>query len=196
MGTDTQLKTQAVTALRAKCENFARCGTTGHFQDKGQWVRCPCMKLEISKRKLGIMFSEKPEKDTALESQVEENLLLEGSLSALRPHIACVLTKMLDRGQSWIAMDAYRLIEIFLDQDKEHETTSVTVDADLLILMIGFGDPRNRYLPELVIQALSRRELLGKPTWVLLGLDLDMVPVRYSTDLFDKLKNLKKVKVR
>ena len=53
--------------------------------------------------------------------------------------------------------DAYRLIEIFVEKDDELDTNAMAVDADLRVLLLGFGEPRNRYLPELAVQVLSRR---------------------------------------
>jgi hypothetical protein len=92
-------------------------------------------------------------------------------------------------------MDAYRLIEIFLGQDEEFETQAAVTDTDLLIMLLGFGDPRNKYLPELLLQTLNRRELIMRPTWIILGLPLDQLGIKYSTQVYDRVSRMRKVRV-
>jgi hypothetical protein len=49
------------------------------------------------------------------------------------------------------------LLEILLDKDEEFTTTAQVAQHDLLILLMGFGEPRNRYLPDLILQILGTR---------------------------------------
>lgn len=181
---------------RRKCENFARCGETGHYRDGNVFVRCACLQLEMNKAALGSMYTPFPLKTTGLETYREQDLVLSGQLGDIRRHVSRVLLDAAARGQTWLTMDAYRLIEIFLDLDEQMKTTSQVMDQDILILLLGFGDPRNRYLPELVIQAIARRQLIQKPTWVVLGLPLTDVSGRYSVQLAAQLTTMKQVQVQ
>lgn len=179
--------------IREKCEYKKRCGATGHFIENGQWTRCPCLILEMNKQKLAEMFCDNPRKDTPLTKKLDKNLRIEGPLTTVRPHVAGALLNLADRRESFMIMDAYRLIEIFLEKDEEFETSRPALEADMLVILLGFGDPRNRYLPELLVQALNRRELVQKPTWIVMGLDMGHVAHKYSSDLHDMIARFEKV---
>jgi len=180
--------------LRSKCDNRLRCGTNGHFvQADGTWVRCPCLEVEIHKRKLGQMFCPDPRRDTPLIKQLDVNLRIEGPLTVVRPHIAGAIIHLAEQHKTCVVMDAYRLIEIFLEKDEEFENTRPTIDADMLVILLGFGDPRNKYLPELLVQALNRRALEQKPTWVVMGVELSQVSHKYSSELQTMLANFQKM---
>jgi hypothetical protein len=178
--------------IRNACVNKERCGQTGHYQVEGKWQRCPCLTLEIHQMRLGQMFCKDPRLDTPLKSKLQSNLRLEGPLDTLRPHIAGALLHMSSRGEKYVIMDAYRLIEIFLEKDEEYASSRPTIETDLLVLLLGFGDPRNRYLPELLVQALSRRALDNKPTWVVMGVDLSLVSTKYNSELQAQLASFEK----
>ena len=188
---------QKLSKLREACEFKDRCGRIGHYQrENGDWARCRCLQLELNERKLGLMYTEKIEETSNLAGLMDKNLLLTGPLATLRRHVARVLLDMAGDGQDWVTMDAYRLIEIFLDQDTEFETVSAATSKDLLILLLGFGDPPNKYLPELLLQAINRRELLRLPTWVILGLGKERIAGKYTVELADKLGEFLAVGVR
>lgn len=141
------------------------------------------------------MFAvQNPREDTVLWKYRDENLLIEGPLDSIRPHVAGVLNKMLEQGKTFDFMDAYRLVEIFLDKDEEYQTSQDLAEYDLFGLLLGFGDVLNRRLPDLIVQALARRELVQRPTWVILGLSLQQVPVKYNADVFDKISRYRRVK--
>jgi hypothetical protein len=179
--------------VREGCEFYERCGRSGHYLTGTAWVRCPCLEKEKLKRDLGVMFVDHPYKDTNLTKGLGKDMVLQGPLQGLKPHIAGALLALAQRGKTWLVMDAYRLIEIFLAQDDEMKTTAEAIEQDLLVVLLGFGDPRNRYLPELLVQVLARRDLQGKPTWVVLGLDLGAVPARYNAELHSLLNQMEKV---
>lgn len=180
---------------RSTCEHRARCGTTGHYLENGQVVRCPCLEDEIRRRILGQMYSPRPKSTSALSKQTANNLLIEGPITSVKTHVSTVLLGMRAEGKNWLTLDAYRLIEIFLGEDKEHESQHEAIDPDLLILLLGFADPRNKYLPELLMQVLARRELLSKPTWVILGIPKETISTKYNSDLANKLATFQKVSV-
>jgi len=182
---------------RDNCSNKDVCGKTGHVRDQeGNWQRCQCLVGELEKRRLGPFYCSEPVVSTPLVTVTEKTCLLEGSLQSLRPHIAGAITFLESKGKTVRYMDAYRLIEIYLEKDPEFQTTAEGTEADLLIFLVGFGDPRNRYLPELLIQAIDRREVLDKPTWVLLGIPLTGIATKYSEQLFDKLSAMKPVRLK
>lgn len=173
-----------------------KCKGMKHLMEPaGTWKRCDCLVQEIRQQLLGVMYTENPMVRTSLEEYRDQNLVLSGPLESIRKHVARVLLTMAERQERWVTMDAYRLIEIFLDQDKEFDSTAVAVDCDLFLLLLGFGDPRNRYLPELILQALNRRALTRKPTWVALGLPQEQVGTKYSSELQGMLDGWQKVQV-
>lgn len=184
---------------RETCEFRDRCGKSGHYLgEDGRWHRCRCLQLEISARTLGQFYCSNPRDKTQLSLMMEkgENLLLEGPLVAIKPHMARVLLDLLERGTSFTVLDAYRFIEIFLEKDEEFDTTTESIMADLMVILLGFADPRNKYLPELLTQAIQRRLLLGKLTWVVLGIDRNLISTKYSVDLQDILAKFQRVTVK
>lgn len=183
--------------LREKCEFRDRCGKSGHFTDaQGNWHRCKCLQLEIAERKLGQFYCTDPEIKTQLTSLTGRDLCLEGPLASIRRHVARVLLDMGEAGKTYTTMDAYRLIEVFLEKDEEFDNTYQAIQGDLTIILLGFGDPKNRYLPELLVQAVLRRQLLRKPTWVCLGLDRNQISTKYNVVLSDLLASFKRVQFR
>lgn len=127
--------------LREKCEYKERCGRTGHYLTGKGYVRCECLQLEMNQRKLGQMFCENPKLETPLLGKTEKDCRIEGPLSLVRPHVAGALIHLTESRQSYVLMDAYRLIEIFLEKDEEFTTSRPAIEADLLVLLLGFGDP-------------------------------------------------------
>jgi len=180
---------------REECSDFEICGRTGHKLTEDGWVRCKCLELEIYKRKLGTMYCDHPIKDSKLISAKDADLIIEGPLDSLRPHIASVLLKMSEANESYLVIDAYRLIEIFLRQDLEIETTTVAVDVDLLVILLGFADPPNKYLPELLMQTYARRDMLLKPTWTVLGLEKGQISRKYSEQVLAQIERTKKARL-
>lgn len=178
--------------MRATCPNKDRCGASGHYWD-GVWKRCPCLEAEIRQRVLGPMYAPEILDKTPLSAQATSNLLMEGPLIVVRKHVARVLLNMRSEGRTWITMDAYRLIEIFLGEDAEHDNQAAATNPDLLILLLGFADPRNKYLPELILQVMARRELSSLPTWVILGVPKGVLSTRYGSELDTKLTTFRPV---
>jgi len=137
------------------------------------------------------MYCDKPKANSKLIKAKDTDLVLEGPLDSLRPHVASVILDMSSRNESCLVIDAYRLIEIFLQQDVDFETTVAAVDVDLLVILLGFADPPNKYLPELLMQAYVRRNMLMKPTWTVLGLERGQIARKYSEAVFDHLERIK-----
>lgn len=184
-----------MTPLRAKCPNKDICGQTGHTIEGGVVKRCQCLELEINQRRLGPMFTPNPKVKTNLATVQDQDLAISGTLEGIRQHASRVLIARADAGQEWVTIDAYRLIDIFLGQDSDFASQTAVTETDLLILLLGFGDPRNKYLPELILQVLSRRELNRKPTWCVLGVTIDQLHTKYSTPVFERINRMKKVNV-
>jgi len=181
---------------RKNCKFRERCGRTGHYLEKGVYKRCDCLIEETTRKQLGVMFIKNIAEVTNLEEKKYINLVLEGGLASLRPHVGRVLLNMIDERETFHIMDVYRLVEIYLEKDDEFATVSAAINTDLLIILLGYGDPPNRYLPELLNQAINRRELLQRPTWIVLGLDLGQVASRYNTELYEKIKKFEKAVIR
>jgi len=180
-----------------KCPDRELCGTTGHRLEEGVMVRCPCREEDERERVLGPMYAPDIHESTKLDTKTSDNVVIEGPLASIRRHVARVLLDLIkDPARSWLTIDAYRLIEIFLGEDREFQNQHAAIDPDLLILLLGFADPPNRYLPELLLQTLSRRELIRRPTWVILGLPLSAVSMKYNQVLYDRLLTFSTVKVK
>lgn len=174
------LPEEAVKSPRENCEHKARCGRTGHLWADGRWQRCPCLELELAQPRLRELYTPKPDYHTPLKAKLDNDILIQGPLQTVRKHTAGALMPLQGR---YVVIDAYRLVEISLEKDEEFETNRPVIEADLLALLLGFGDPRNRYLPELVIQVLSRRNLMRRPTWVVCGIDKAQIPHKYTPEL-------------
>ena len=180
-------------SIREECDHKDRCGATGHYLPPGSktYVRCQCLQLEMNKKALGAFYTKSPRKDTPLAGLQDTDLVIQGPFRDIKNHVAGALLQRSEKRKQWISIDAYRLIEIFLDEDAEFTTQTPITETDLLIVLLGFGDPRNRYLPELLLQVLSRRELTEKPTWVILGTTLDRTASKYSTEIHERLRQFK-----
>lgn len=178
---------------REKCDHFARCGTSGHYQENGVWKRCPCLTKEIYKRQLGLMYDTQVRIPSPLAPMLEKDLRIEGTLREIRPYIAGALLELISKNKTFQVIDAYRLIEIFLEKDEEIATQTALVEKDLLVILLGFGDPPNKYLPELLNQVFARRELSSRPTWVIMGIELGSVATKYSEAVRSKISGFQKV---
>ena len=179
-----------------KCEERHLCGFTGHRLVDGEYVRCACREEDERERVLGPIYAPDILERTNLHSKTSSDIVIEGPLAGVRRHVGRVLLDMRGMGKTWLTMDAYRLIEIFLGEDKEFQNQHAAIDPDLLILLLGFADPPNKYLPELLLQTLSRRELLRSPTWVIMGVPLSYVSVKYNAVLLERLETFDKVNVK
>jgi len=145
---------------------------------------------------MGPFYDEKPKGKTKLISMIDEDAVLEGPIASIRPHVAGVILHLLGKKLTFLTMDAYRILEIFLGEDQSLQSIAGMSNPDLLILLLGFGDPPNRYLPELILQVLSRRQLIRKPTWVVLGLPVKQVAGRYNEALGQVITKFKPVTVK
>jgi len=181
---------------RESCEYFDRCGLKGHYMVEGRWQRCACLSMEVNRRKLGPMFSETPQDKTQLDDLKGDDLVLEGTLNDIRSHLCRVCIGMQEGGESWVSMDAYTLIDIFLEKDVEYSTSHHAVDSKILILLLGFADPPNRMLPELVLQVMNRRALHHRATWVVMGIPLDRVLAKYGSGVYEYIKEFKRVVIK
>lgn len=180
-------------SLRAKCDNRLICGAHGHIRTATGWERCACLVKEMNKRALGTLYSDNPMASTPIGAYAEDDLLLEGVFTVVKQHVSRVVLDEQAKGRTVLATDAYRLIDIFLEKDVEHSTQRPLLEADLLVLMLGFGDPRNAYLPELLVQCLQRRKLSMKPTWVILGCDPSALTRLYSAEVERLVKQFKRI---
>lgn len=175
-----------------KCEFKDRCGSTGHYYSGQSLIRCPCLVRFLNRRRLGKVYSSNPKESTKLKVLKDQNLLIQGTLSEIKAHISGALRE----DDEFVAIDAYRLIEIFLEKDIEFDKLTQISLAPLTILFLGFSDPRNSYLPDLINQLFSRRELEELPTWVVLGIEINQVSGRYDQAVRDKLDSFRKVSTK
>lgn len=181
---------------RTNCERRKECGKTGHLLVDGKYTRCPCLLEDLREQTLGAMYAPDLVPRTDLEGRRAADTVIEGPLAGIRRHVGRVLLDMRERGEDWITLDAYRLIEIFLGEDQIHESQFAAINPDLLVLLLGFADPPNRYLPELILQVLARRELIRKPTWVVLGIPQNHIGTKYNSVLQEKIDTFKKVRIK
>lgn len=173
--------------LRKNCEHFQRCGKDGHYitevKGRKQIVRCACWELEQNQRDLGYFFCTDPFEDTDLKGLTDQNLILEGTLGDVRRHVAGAILHLLRENRSWGQIDAQRCVEIWLGEDEELKTTAQHEWKDLVILLLGFGELKNKELPSCILKLLDRRRLLQKPTWVHMDFDFGQTAVKYKSEL-------------
>jgi len=169
---------------------------SGHVFVDGRWVRCKCLNDEIYGARLGLFKTQQYKRDSPVVSCLDRNVVFEGTISGLRPHVAGALVKLIDEGRSFHVLDAYSLVDIFLDKDQDIPALGHLVDSELLVLLMGFGDVKNQRLPELISQLLVRRELLSKPVWVILAITLDQLAMRYSEAVRNQISLYRRVVVK
>lgn len=178
------------------------CEGQGHILENGAWVRCKCITEQACVQQLGIFYTPQRPKKTPLEQLVNENAILEGSLDSLRPHVGRAMLSLQEDGKRVTAFDCYRLAERYIDSlnsESGGESHIVQTEGwDLVIMLIGFGEPRNKMLPELIMQLLGRRDVLRLPTWVILGpcVEIASVGMKYSSEVASRLADFKKVKMK
>lgn len=168
----------------------------GHLLVQGKWVRCSCLEKEVHKRALGVFNHPHPKMDTALIGLRDKSIIIEGPLASIRAHMAGVILTSQRESKTFASTDAYRLVEIFLDKDNEFKGSQDIAQFDLYTMLLGFAEVKNQRLPDLICQILGRRELDQKPTWVILGMPLGQVAARFTTDVYDYIKNFQKVQIR
>ena len=76
---------------------------------------------------------------------------------------------LLRRGvsRSYLYINAYELIEIYLQKSKTGCSSVFELDHDILIITFGFGEFSNQRQEELLVQTMENRKRLGKVTWFL-----------------------------
>lgn len=169
----------------------------GHIQTpKGEWIRCSCLNEAIYKRDLGVFATKEPDLNTGLKALTDTSLLIEGPMSRIRGHIAGTILDIKSKGGSFTSMDAYRLVDIFLDKDECFTNSTLLTEYDLFVMLLGFAEVKNQRLPDLINQVLARRELYQKPTWIILGMPFGQVAARFSQETFNYMKDFKKVIIR
>jgi hypothetical protein len=168
------------------------CDRTGHRWDPGiGWVRCACLEKDLVDRRLGPFAAEKPYWKTSLTEVRKADRVLEGSLAALRPHVARVLLDMDAAGETWEVVTSQRLAEIWL-RDEEVRTTAYLAEPDLVILILGMGELKNKELPTLILELLHRRELVRKPTWTVVPFPFGQLATRYNEDVARAFADVKR----
>ena len=171
-----------ITELRRNCENFARCGATGHYVDENKVIqRCPCKLLELTQSDLGAFFCDDPIEDTSLIEKIGNNLILEGGRDAVTRHVAGALLHLGREKKTWAEVNSQRLAEIFLDKDEEGglKTTASWGPKDLVLMWLGWGELPNKRLPECILGLMARRWYLRKPLWVYMSFDVADIPTQY-----------------
>lgn len=168
----------------------------GHLLVGGKWSRCDCLTKQIYKRDLGVFATDTPLKDSALVGLVGESLMIEGPLKNIRNHVAGAILNMKESGKTFTSTDAYRLVDIFLDKDTDFSNSSAISEFDLYVMLLGFGEVKNQRLPDLIMQVLARRDLLQKPTWVILGIPYGQVATRFTSEVHLAMRDYKKVVIK
>ncbi len=164
-------------------QSCEKCVKTGHRWDpKKGWVRCECLEQDRIDDRLGAFATDEVVEDTTLDDHREENLVIEGSVARLRPHIARVLLNLEAEGRDWEVVTSQRLAEIWL-RDEEVRTTAYLAPPDLVILLLGIGELKNKELPSLILELLQRRELAQKPTWAIFSFPVEQLSSRYNAEV-------------
>jgi hypothetical protein len=145
----------------------------------------------MAQSRLRELYTSQPNPSTPLRKKLDRDLLIQGPLETIRKHAAGALMTL--KGPSYMVLEGFRFLDIFLEKDEDYETSRPAMDVGLLVLLLGYGDPRNRYLPELLLQALSRRALTQKPTWVISNLNTEQLAAKYTQELAAVLRKYEQV---
>jgi len=152
--------------------------------------------MELNQKSLGVFYTDNVAESSTLETLLDKNLTIEGAMDSIRPQVARALLTLSTKLKTSQAYDSYRLMDIFLEKDEEFDNYSKAEDADLFILLLGFGEIKNQRLPDCIMQVITRRELVQLPTWVVLGISRPEVAMKFNNAVFDKVDSFKKVVIR
>lgn len=87
-------------------------------------------------------------------------------------------------------IEAYRLVEIYLQQDTTYDRVRDLEDLELLIICLGVSEPPNKMLGPLISQILTQRLNADLPTWVYCSGTLASIPERYGSEVKDVIFRL------
>lgn len=174
----------------------ATCGGTLHVRTPdGTWRRCTC-----AQRVLDTLFLKAPirQGDETFPASYAQSpplpftdQLISGDYHAFRHWVWRSLLHYRDARQiaMYDYMDAYRLTEIEFERDELYGRIRDLQPLDLLVLTLGVADAPNRRLKDLVIQILTLRQTIAKPTWLYYQYP-DQLREAYSPQLADMLRPL------
>lgn len=166
--------------------NCPKCKGLKHVRGNHGWKRCDCVMDELRnsfirpklrrgrQRPIQIDFTLFPLRDFSIHSNYDF-FCDRAWMSLLSISHNCDL--------HYDFVEASRLVEIYLTQDSEYTRIRELEDLDLLILTLGVAEPPNKMLPSLVVQVVSQRTNLGKPTWIYSAVPLNSISSRYGDEL-------------
>lgn len=176
-----------------QCHLFREHGQSGHLRREGKILRCQCIAKVVARKKLGPIFSESVPKANKLGSLVGVSLTIEGPLNEVKGYVTAAMMPLIVSGKTVLVVDIYQMLEVFLQQEDNIASNSEFVAPDILIVLVGFGDPPNKYLPNLLTQHLKRRFLHNRPTWLVLGVPREQLTSRYSAEVTEAIREFKAI---
>lgn len=150
----------------------------------GGWTRCKCISQVIQdmfiKPQIKCGEVELPTKFLEVKQELKDYLFV-GEFNEFRYIVWASLLKYPELTYEY--MDAYRLVEIYLDQDSQYKRVRDLEDLDLVVIVLGVSDLPNKMLAPLLIQLLKQRKMLGKPTWTFSSYSKDRLCQIHGSDL-------------
>ncbi len=145
---------------------------------------------------MGNMYTDEDVEDSPLVGLTHKSIVLTGPIKKMKAYCKPAIMDDIDKGKRVVSIDAYRLIDIQFEQDNQFEFLWQVQDADFLVMQLGFGDPKNKFLPDLLVNTFDRRDMNGLPTWVLLGINIEQVRTRYNEHVHERLSDYHPVEIK
>lgn len=167
------------------------CRGTKHVRTPKGWRRCECIQRSIDQfyisPKIRGTATELPERFKSFSPFPLEDFAVHGDYAQFCGQVWHSLLSYVSFDLHYQFIDAYRLVEIYLDQDVEFKKVRDLEPYDLVIVVIGISDLPNRMLPPLMCMLLQQRRMLGRPTWIYSSLKPSQFLDKYGRDLFSLL---------
>lgn len=181
------------------------CQGTGHVQSQESWERCQCLIEGLTREQLGVLFAERPRRDTKLVRYVERDVLLVGPVEALSQHLTGALLEINRRLERDVrGVTAAALFQAWRDTRKDSyghegfraEKYHQAENTAFLVLMLNVNEHSGGQFPatigKMVVQLLDIRREPGKSTWVVaVGVANNQIAGRYGITLAQVLTSYK-----
>lgn len=150
--------------------NCPKCNGSKHVRRGRSWVRCECASSITNSLyiKPNIRCGEGvyPPELNKIKPLPLKDITISGDYHTFRQMVWRSLSLYEADDLLYDYMDAYRLVEIFLNQDNTYSRVRDLGDLGLVVVVLGVSDLPNRMLAPLLCQLLTQRKMEGHPTWV------------------------------
>lgn len=171
-----------------------KCKGSKHVRTAKGWTRCDCSRSVTNslyiKQNIRCGDESYPTELDRLSPLPLKDLTISGEYHEFRKMAWRSLCHYEARDLRYEYMDAYRLVEIFLQQDSTYERVRDLDVCGLVIVALGVSDLPNRMLSPLMCQLLTQRKMSGQPTWVYSSKVGSNLRASYGNELVDLLGHI------